>query len=485
MELKNKKITLMELVFISMAGIYPMAWVIANSGAAVTYAGFAAPLVPIIGGIFILLVTVPILEYTRFTKFAGGYYGLAELGFGKAAGKFVALENVAYYIVMMLVNANAIPFFLSSALYYMAGYLLPIYVYILLAVLLDIIAFFVTIYNLKLVSKFIIGAVSLEIIIAVIVSAVSILRTPYNSVAAFSFSSLPSGTAGLFLGVAVAGFLYYTTYGTNLFFSEEVSKHTDIWKSIVLSVSLMTILGIFVIYAEVAGIGPTSVNSIPSDWNPGVIAFTPYIGHTVVVLMVGVALFGAALPTLLVGLGGSRVLYSMGRDRFFSKKTNEFLTRLNPKYDTPQSSALLILFITLVLIVVEDLLLIHFYGTFLGYVYGFLFPASIGTALWFIHHAIPQFSMQGVYRKQLKQSLKKPRNLIIGVAAPIFGSGLFIYSFYEGYSSLPEPYFAGLILVFAVTIASIVIIAVKYKNKSLGESFISEEILRNFEGEEH
>lgn len=481
MELKNKKITMLELLFVSMAGIFPMAWIIANSGAAVTYAGFAAPLVPVVGGVFILLVTLPILEYSRYTKFAGGYYGLAELGFGKAAGKFVAVENLAYYVIMMLANGNAIPFFLSSSIYYLTGYLIPVYLYIFLALMLDFIAFLVTVFNFKLVTKVILAAVSIEIIVAVIVSAVTVLKTPYNSAAAFSFSSLSSGTSGLFLGVAVAGFLYYTTYGTPLFFSEETKRHTDIWKSIVLSVTLMTALGIFAIYAEVAGLGISQISSLPSDWNPGVIAMGPYIGHLGVVILVSVAIFGAALPTLLVGLGGSRVLYAMGRDQFFSKKTNEFLTRLNPKYNTPGSAAILILVVTMVLIAIQDLLLIYFYGAFNGFVYAFLFPASIGTALWFIHHAVPQFAMQGVYRKQLKQSLMKPRNLLIGVLAPLFGSALFVYSFYEGYSSLPEPFFAGLVLVLLITVASILIVVVKHRNKSLGNSFISSEDLSTLE----
>lgn len=477
MDLKNKKITLVELVFISMAGIYPMAWIIANSGAAVTYAGFAAPLVPIIGGIFILLVTVPILEYARYTKFAGGYYGLAELGFGKTTGKFVAVENLAYYMVMMMVNANAIPFFMSSSIYYLSGYLIPVYLYILLALFLDFVAFIVTVYNFRLVTKFIIGAVSLQIIVAVVLSAITVLKTPFNSASAFSFSSLPSGTSGLFLGVSVAGFLYYTTYGTNLFFSEESKKHTDVWKSIVLSVTLMTILGIFAIYAEVAGIGSAAIGSLPSDWNPGVISFGPYIGHYAVLLLVVVAIFGAALPTLLVGLGGSRVLYAMGRDKFFSKKTNDYLTRLHPKYNTPSSAAFLILGVTMILILIEDILLVYFYGPFNGFVYAFLLPASIGTALWFIHHAVPQFAMQGVYRKHLKQSLTKPRNLLIGIVSPLFGTGLFVYSFYEGYSSLPEPFFGGLISVAVITVVAILIVWVKHKRNSLGDSFISSESL--------
>jgi len=46
----------------------------------------------------VIFLTIPILEYTRLAKFAGGYYGAAELGFGKAVGKFVALTNYFYYI---------------------------------------------------------------------------------------------------------------------------------------------------------------------------------------------------------------------------------------------------------------------------------------------------------------------------------------------------------------------------------------------------
>ncbi len=51
----------------------------------------------ILGYVLFVLVSFPILEYTRIAPFAGGYYGLAELGFGKAFGKFTSLANYSFY----------------------------------------------------------------------------------------------------------------------------------------------------------------------------------------------------------------------------------------------------------------------------------------------------------------------------------------------------------------------------------------------------
>jgi hypothetical protein len=96
----------------------------------------------------------------------------------------------------------------------------------------------------------------------------------------------------------------------------------------------------------------------------------------------------------------------------------------------------------------------------------------MAVAFWFVHHIIPDISL-AVYLHRKKVSIMKPRNFLISVVAPAGAVALFVYSFYEGYSSLTEPYFGGLIFVLLSMLATIVFVAIKYKRKTLGGSYIS------------
>lgn len=53
---------------------------------------------------------------------------------------------------------------------------------------------------------------------------------------------------------------------------------------------------------------------------------------------------------------------------------------------------------------------------------------------------------------------------------------LFVYSFYEGYSSLTEPYFGGLIFVLVSMVVVMLFVIVKYKRKTLGGSYIASNV---------
>jgi len=53
-ELIPGQLGLWSLVFMTVAAIYPMAMAVSNASSAVSYSGFAAPLVPLIGALVIL-----------------------------------------------------------------------------------------------------------------------------------------------------------------------------------------------------------------------------------------------------------------------------------------------------------------------------------------------------------------------------------------------------------------------------------------------
>jgi len=173
--LKNKNLGLIEYTFLSMAIIAPLAMIVGNASAAVSYAGMAAPLIPLIGAIFILFASLPILEYSRFLPFAGGYYGLAELGFGKAVGKWVALGYLASEIIASgVLQAGFIPFILFTSIQLVYHILLPMWLYYVIMVLILIWGFLSTIWEVRTSFKFIIYVVASELVIVILYSIIGL-----------------------------------------------------------------------------------------------------------------------------------------------------------------------------------------------------------------------------------------------------------------------------------------------------------------------
>jgi hypothetical protein len=125
--------------------------------------------------------------------------------------------------------------------------------------------------------------------------------------------------------------------------------------------------------------------------------------------------------------------------------------------------------------------MIHFYGLSQGAFDALFLSGSMAVAFWFIHHIIPDISLAFYLRKKGIKILKL-RSFITSVLAPAGAVILFVYSFYEGYSSLTEPYFGGLLFVLVSMVVVAIYVAVKHARNTLGMSYvertISEEKLR-------
>jgi amino acid transporter len=470
--LGKNKVGLWAMAFMTVAAIYPMAMAVSNAAAAVQYGGFAAPLIPIIGALLILLATVPILEYSRIASFAGGYYGLAELAFGKPVGKFVGLENLLYFFSFDVLTSTAFAYVIYTSLTYVSNYTLPSWAFITISIVFMFAMFLITVLDLSISSKVVIISGILQVIVLVVYSAVVIFRSPYNSLQAFNPASAPSGLSGLFLGVILAGFLFYTGYGVPLFFSEEgKASFKDVWKAIVVGVVIPTLVGVVAIYAEVVAVGLPNASALQSDLSPGLAAFIPYLGIPAAILFIIVALLGQGFGGFVPGMTTARLLFSMSRDNFIGGKS---LSKVSKK-GIPINAAIANLIIGIVATVIDEVVMIHFYGLTNGVFDALFLAGSMAVAFWFIHHIIPDISL-AVYLHKKKISLAKPRNFLISVLAPAGAVILFVYSFYEGYSSLTEPYFGGLIFVLVSMLVVILYVIIKYKRKTLGESYISKNV---------
>ncbi len=473
-ELKSGKVGLINMMFMTVAAIYPMAMAVSNASAAVQYAGLAAPLIPLFGALLIAFASVPILEYARITSFAGGYYGLTELGFGIAAGKFMGLLRVFYNSFFDSLVATAFAYEIYTTAYVLFNYKLPGIYLIVTTILFLLLLYVFTVIDLRIAANVNSAIQILQIIILLVFSAVVILRTPYNTPSAFNPNVAPGGLSGLFLGTILAGFLFYTGYGAPLYLSEEgVEPFRNVWRSILYGVVLTAIVGVITMYSEVVSMPPDKLSTLASVLNPGLSAYVPYLGFAAGLLFAIVALIGQLMGGVSPGLSAVRDFYALARDGFFGKRLSGWLVRLN-KYNVPGNAALLNLILGVITTAIMEALMIYYYGLPMGAFYALFLSGSMVVAYWMIVHIVNDFALTSFYWR--KRILFRPRNILVAIIAPLGAIVILVYSFYMGYSSLPQPYFSGFIFVVLSTIFSLLYVIYLRRRGAKWESYVQKKV---------
>lgn len=469
----KKTIGLWGLVAIGLIGAYPIGVAVVSGAGFVVYGGRAAPLVLLFGALMILFFSAPILEYARIARFNGGYYGLAELGFGKAAGKYTAMTNLEYLLWWNIVAPAAVGFIVYTTLYYVFGYTLPGWIFILIMIAMLGLIYLFTIVNVTVSVNTLKIAALVQVVVVAIFAIYVITKAHYNSWAAFSIASSPGGLSSLFLGVVVSGFLSYTNYGNPLFFTEEgKSSFRDAWRAMVLIIVIFTIVGLIGTYSMIATINPASLSTLTSDWNPAYVSYFPIIGFFAVMVYIIISLIMQIVACLTPGMAAARMFFALSRDGFLKSK---WFQKIDEKRGTPVNGALANFVIGLILILAFEIPLFIVYGNSLGAFYSIFLSGSMGVAIWFFHHIIPDLAFP-VYLNKAKKRLFSSRYFITAILAPAGAVILFVTSLYYGYSNLVEPYLLGFILAMGLIVFNAIYVAYKWKKGTLGKSYISEVI---------
>ena len=468
--LRQNVIPLRRFIAMSMSGVFVYGIAIAVAGGYIDYAGDAAIWVGLLGLAVVLLMSIPVMEYTRLVPFAGGYYGLAEIGFGKAVGKFTALLNFAYYTFLEVGNGLLVAEIMLVAIYIVYGVLLPFWIVPVAAFVTILVMFVGARYQVRNLTLMIEISVWAQVAVMLAAAIYVILVTPHNSVTFFNPASSPTGFAGIGLGAAVSGFLTYEAYGTGLFFSEEgIKARKNVWRSIIIGTVLAAIIGTVSIYSELAAY--PNISSLSASPLPLVTAYASFIGK-IGVLFLAFIFVPFFFSSNIVGTSGAqaRLLYSLARDNFI--KSGWLATLSGNK--TPANAALFDFILAIVMTAAILLIMIPVYGyneTALFYVT--FAPYVAATILWYFHHIIPDVSLYFYYRRSgVKISFM--RKLLVSIIAPALGLILFGYAFYDGViSNLVEPYFAFVVLACLTVLFSAIYVGVKAYGKSLGESVVS------------
>ena len=470
-KLSKNSIGLTGMIMITIAGVLAIIGPL-ETAAFIGDAGEAAVWPVILGFVLFALVSLPILEYTRIAPFAGGYYGLAELGFGKGAGKFTSLSNYFFYNFWQMANAFFIAFLAVDTIYYLYNVLLPFWSWILFGVITLILTYVVSTMKAKNLGRVIVAITIPTLLLVVAFIIYVIVKSPYNSPAFLNPGSSSTGISGIFLATAVLGFYLYAGYGASIFFGEEgVKARKNLWRAVYIGLSISAVVIALSVYSELIAIPRSSLSVVSGAANPQLVTWTHYfpigvlMAFNMIVLVVSMASYASG--------GGSqaRLLWAMARDGFIKSK---WLGELNPRTGVPSRTALVNFILALVTFLSVSSLLVKFYGYNPNtIVLGFFVAGTTSTILWYFHHFVPEFGLFSFLGKHKEINYSAKRRLVAGLVIPLAGTTLFIYTFYEGIiGDLVEPYFAFVILASSIVVATLLYTFYKQRKGELGESTV-------------
>jgi len=99
---------------------------------------------------------VPVLEYTRIAAFAGGYYGLVELGFGITTGKFLGVFRIFYDVFFDSLTATAFAYIIYTTFYVLFHYEISGWILIFMTIVFLVLMYLFTVINLRITAWLII-----------------------------------------------------------------------------------------------------------------------------------------------------------------------------------------------------------------------------------------------------------------------------------------------------------------------------------------
>lgn len=471
-QLKKGSVSFLGMLGLTLAGVLAIIGPI-EIAAFIGDTGPAAIWPIILGYILFVLVSFPILEYTRIAPFAGGYYGLAELGFGRAYGKFTSLANYFFYNFWQTANAFFIAWLATDTIYILYGYLLPLWLWVLLALLTLIITYLMTIQPSGNFSRFLTYVIIATLVLVVGYIVYVIVRSPYNSTFYINPANSYNGFGGIALATAVLGFYLFTGYGAALFYAEEgVQSRRNMWKAVYIGLSISALIIALAAYSEVASVNRSLLPSVGNASIPQLVTWIHYIPApallvlNMIILIVSLIAFGAG--------GGSqaRLMWAMTRDNFIR---SNWIKELHPSKKVPSRAALVDFILAALTVIIVAALMVIYYGYNANTVADSFFVAgTASTILWYFHHFVPEFGLFTFLGKHKEIKYSKLRRYITGLIIPLGGGALFVYTFYLGIvSDLTEPYFAFVVTSLVIIIGVIIYTAYKARKGQLGDSTVN------------
>ena len=411
----QRRLRLRDLAALGLAGILPVG---APIGVAplVKYAGESAIWPAVLGYAAVMLSAVPILEYSRLARFAGGYYGLAELGLGPVAGKYTAVANYLYYVAWQTQNALQA----GWVVYGITGSL-PAWAAAVVGVLL---ISYVGAFSppRRYVGGVLAPALAFTTSITLALDIYVVAVSPYRSWTPLA----PMDWGGVATAAAVQGFWMYVGYGTPLFYSEEAENPArDVWRGVIIALSASAALYALSAYAVVAAAPPDRIGALAESAMPYMDAWSSYLPAW---LLAAYPLFIAPAALAYGGPAGShaRLLWAMARDGFIESKRLRALDRGG----APRNAALFNLAASSAAALATATAAFGRLGVSPASAeVAWLLAATAATILWYAHHILPEVALYPYLRRSPAKT-GRLRAFLVGIAAPALGTAIFGYTLY-------------------------------------------------------
>lgn len=329
-QLHKNGLSYVETMGISVAIMAPTAAMALNGSLAASIAGTSVPLTFLLAMITIGLVSFAFIQFNRHFSSSGSVYAFATASLGPKTGFLSGWALLLTYLAFTGASSAEVGAFFQSFLSYLGVQVGWLPAALVAAVLIWTFAFL----DVKISARVMLLLEGISIVLILILTSVIFGHggaSGHLTIKPFTLGGNPIsavGLAGVFAFLSFAGFEGASSLG-----EETANPKRAIPLAIGAAVFLTGIFYVVVSYAQSIGFGldAAGVKTFAQSSAPlGDLAKKFMSGGFAAAIM-----FGAALSAFSSGLGtattSSRLLFSMGRDGFLTKR----LGTVHPKYKSP------------------------------------------------------------------------------------------------------------------------------------------------------
>jgi len=460
-ELSKNSIGFWGVVFYAVSVIFPAGAFAVTGVAAMTFAGYTAPLAFLIGGLTLFFAIIPVYIFSQKISNAGGYYKYVEAATqNKYISKSVGLWHLFWIIGDMIAASIIVGWFTWVGLSSLLNYTIPFYVVILLSLIVPILYLIVGYFGIKTTAKTAITVGLLQIILFVAFAIALIVKTPYNSLSYFNIKNSTNGLYGFFLAMVVGAFLAYGGYGSVVSLGEEahLSKIT-LKKAIVTALLIMVAFDTFVVYSIVAAAGP-NLSEADSAFAPGLYMVNKFFGVDLALIAFVFVIFAQIFSPVIFGNSGARTVFALARDGLLPKN----LAKVHNRYKSPHIATLWVFIFLVIGIFATMIPLVLLLGESNGLFYSWVIWGTAITVFTLLYHILVNNTLV-LFIKRIKAKI----NILVHIVAPSIASVIMIIAIYYTLAGLTGPMSAVYVLIAAWIIISLIIIHIR-RNKTKVET---------------
>lgn len=358
----KKKLTLFDAISSTLAQMAPAAGIYYGFPVIFAASGIGSPLTLLLATLAITIVGLSLTNFSKLHPSSGSLIKYITMTFGEVVGTAVSLVFLVGTI-----------FLAGSAFIELGGWtadslaLYGIHIHwIIPTIVLSAITWAITVLGINSSTKIAAVALSIEILVLVIVSALVLIYPPAPlSLMPFSVSSIEGGLSGISLAFPLAVYLFIG-FENSVALSEETNKpKKNTARAVLVSISVMAIFYVFVNYSIIQGFS-NQIDSLVKSSNPFIDLANQYLGEFSVFAII--AGFTSIFAMTIACLNGfSRVAFNSAREGLIYSKLSKV-----SKWGTPVGTLTILSGLGLLVAIVFGLL-----GD--GWITGFGYLGTIGT----------------------------------------------------------------------------------------------------------